>query len=73
VPDAPVAIDPAPAQDDLSEIKGIGPVYAAKLEALGIRTFADLAGADPAKLAEEFDPRAAVEDWITEAKDRVAG
>lgn len=73
VPDALETPDPGPAPDDLTEIKGIGPVYAAKLEALGIRTFTDLAGSDPIRLAEEFDPRASVEDWIGEAKDRVAG
>jgi predicted flap endonuclease-1-like 5' DNA nuclease len=71
-PEVTASMPEAAAKDDLTAIKGIGPVYAAKLSAIGIETFAALAGADPVELAAEFDPRAAVEDWISEAKDRVA-
>jgi predicted flap endonuclease-1-like 5' DNA nuclease len=43
------AAQPA-AEDDLTRIKGIGPVTASKLRQLGITTFAKLAAADPDEL-----------------------
>ncbi len=43
---------PRSAGDDLLIIEGIGPVYAAKLQAAGITTFAQLAAADNARLTE---------------------
>ena len=58
--------------DDLTEIKGIGPKYAQQLADLDIATFAALAAADPNALAGSFEARARVEDWIAQAKDRVA-
>jgi predicted flap endonuclease-1-like 5' DNA nuclease len=45
------------APDDLTVIKGIGPVVQQKLQALGIRTFDDLAAADPDTLAEQLKGR----------------
>ena len=57
--------------DDLTEIKGIGPHYAEQLGALGIRTFAALAEADPSELGEQLDARAGVEEWIAEARSRI--
>ncbi|MBT8202688.1 MAG: hypothetical protein HKN74_12195 [Acidimicrobiia bacterium] len=65
--------DPAPpaaTADDLTAIKGIGPVYAEQLSELGIRSFSDLATADAEALAGSFDGRAAVSDWIEEARSR---
>jgi polyhydroxyalkanoate synthase len=59
--------------DDLTEIKGIGPKYAALLAELGIGSFAALAAADPESLSSSVDPRARVEDWIAQAKDRTTG
>jgi predicted flap endonuclease-1-like 5' DNA nuclease len=38
--------------DDLSQVKGIGPVYRARLVEGGITTFSALATAAPARLAE---------------------
>ena len=76
VPDPKGASDRAPKPagqsppDDLTEIKGIGPAYARKLGEQGITSFADLAAAEPEVLSESFDPRAAIEDWIAQAKDR---
>jgi predicted flap endonuclease-1-like 5' DNA nuclease len=60
--------------DDLTVIKGIGPAVQKKLQALGIRTFHDLASADPATLTEQLKGRqpvsqALVRGW-TEAADR---
>ena len=64
--------DPAPSSvstvDDLTRIKGIGPVSSKKLTDIGITTFAELAAADPATVAAQFDSRANVADWIAQAK-----
>ena len=64
------------ASDDLTVIKGIGPVVQQKLHALGIRTFDDLAAADPESLAEQLKGRqpisqALVRGW-TEAAQQTA-
>jgi polyhydroxyalkanoate synthase len=56
--------------DDLTEVNGIGPVYAAKLDAAGIKTFRDLADADADRLAADAGlPRDRVVDWIGKAAD----
>ena len=39
-------------RDDLQQIKGVGKVYAARLNAAGIHTFADVARQSPERLAE---------------------
>ena len=71
-PGAPAA-DPAK-PGDLSEIKGIGPAIKTKLAQLGIKTFADLAGANPDQVAKSLDQRTVtperVRSWIAEAKKR---
>jgi predicted flap endonuclease-1-like 5' DNA nuclease len=63
-----------PQTDDLTEIKGIGPAIAERLNALGVRTFAELAAADPEELAEWIGRRPVtadrVREWIAEAKKR---
>ena len=65
---------PAPpdqqSDDDLRDIKGIGPKYAQQLKELGISSFAALAAADPEALSAAFDARAAVDDWIAQARTR---
>jgi predicted flap endonuclease-1-like 5' DNA nuclease len=58
---------PAPG-DDLSQIRGVGPVYGARLGDVGITGFAALAAADPALVAAAVGVtpgRAA--DWISQA------
>jgi len=64
------------AADDLTVIKGIGPVVQRKLHALGIRTFGDLAAADPARLTEQLKGRqpisqALVRGWTKAADQRL--
>ena len=62
---------PAAGPDPLTEIVGIGPVYAKRLQAAGIHTFAELAAATPAQLAEIIGPRAqpaSLKGWIAAAK-----
>ena len=65
-----------PQPDDLTVIRGIGPAIARKLDALGVRTFSDLAEADPndlaAKLASRPVTASRVREWVTEAKKRVS-
>lgn len=60
--------------DDLTAIKGIGPAIARKLEAEGVRTFADLAAADPEQIAARLDSRPVtaerVRSWAAEARKR---
>lgn len=64
----PAAPEPAAAPDDLTVIKGIGPVRSGHLSEEGITTFADLAAADPKSLAEQFDvAETAAADWVSEA------
>ena len=63
-----------PQADDLTVIPGIGPAIAERLNALGVRTFAELAAVDPEELAEWIGRRPVtadrVRDWIAEAKKR---
>ncbi len=70
-PAPPAAATPpaAAAADDLTEITGIGPAFAARLHELGVATFAALAGADAAELASQI-PGASEERiaaWIGQA------
>jgi predicted flap endonuclease-1-like 5' DNA nuclease len=63
--------------DDLTVIKGIGPVVQEKLHALGIRTFDDLAAADPGKLAAQLKGRQPISEtlvrgWTQAADQRTA-
>lgn len=70
---SPVAPPPADALDridDLAEVRGIGPVYSARLAAAGMPTFAALAAAEPAVVAAAAgvtEERAA--DWIAQASN----
>ena len=80
VKEAPVEKAAAPASteaDDLTEINGIGPVIAGKLEGLGITTFkqiADLTPEDVERVDSElsFKGRIDREEWISQAKAKVA-
>lgn len=65
---------PAPAaeHDDLTEIKGIGPVYAGRLAEEGIRSFRGLSEIDAATIAATVGTtEQAVADWIDQAKARL--
>jgi large subunit ribosomal protein L21 len=57
--------------DDLTKIEGIGPKIAETLQAAGISTFAELAAAEPAKIAEiiaEVRGNHVPDTWPTQAK-----
>ena len=59
--------------DDLTRIKGIGPVYQWKLRDAGFNTYKQLAYADPNQLRRMLDiknwQRVNVEHWIEQARD----
>jgi predicted flap endonuclease-1-like 5' DNA nuclease len=59
--------------DDLTRIKGIGPVFQWKLRDAGFNTYKQLAGANPDQLRRMLDikswQRVNVEYWIEQARD----
>ena len=61
--------------DDLTVIKGVGPVYQWKLRDAGFNTYQQLASADPDQLRRMLDvknwQRVNVEAWIEQARDWV--
>lgn len=64
------------AGDDLVQIVGIGPVFAARLRQAGLTTFAQVAAATPEELAaitEQSVDRVVRDDWIGQAKRLAAG
>lgn len=66
-------VGPAGEGDDLTEIKGIGDVFAARLNSAGITTFEDLAGADPETLASQIDTQATrIQEWVEQARARTS-
>ena len=59
--------------DDLSKVKGIGPVYRARLEQAGIETFSALGSASAAEIASKAEvPAEKAADWIRQAADLAA-
>lgn len=64
---------PAPSSDSLEAIKGIGPVFARRLNEAGILTFSDLARLSPEEIQAIVAPGRAsrmfdIEDWIVQAR-----
>jgi predicted flap endonuclease-1-like 5' DNA nuclease len=58
--------------DDLTDIVGIGPVYAKRLAASGITSFAELATADIATTAAAVNVAAdRVAEWVEQARQRL--
>ena len=58
--------------DDLTELSGIGPVFATRLAQAGIATFSALAVATPERVAEATGAtEAKATDWIEQAAARV--
>jgi predicted flap endonuclease-1-like 5' DNA nuclease len=59
--------------DDLSQIRGIGPVFQRKLRDIGVDSFKQLAGADPAQLRRMLGvkdwQRVNIGSWIEQARD----
>jgi predicted flap endonuclease-1-like 5' DNA nuclease len=59
--------------DDMTVVKGIGPVYQWKLRDAGVNTYAQLAAADPDQLRRMLDikdwQRVDIESWVEQARD----
>jgi predicted flap endonuclease-1-like 5' DNA nuclease len=69
-PEAPTTETPTAAsiREDLTIIKGIGPVYAARLEDAGIESLGDLASAKADTLSAAINvPAERIRHWIDEA------
>lgn len=63
---------PAKAADDLTVIRGIGPVYSTRLGSIGITTFESLIEVDPAVIADAVGvSTATVDNWIAQARTQV--
>jgi predicted flap endonuclease-1-like 5' DNA nuclease len=68
---------PMPQPDDLAKVTGIGPVFAERLVAAGLRSFRDIAESSPARLKQiagvkkwhKIDP----DLWIAEAAEFASG
>lgn len=59
----------APSSDDLTDIKGIGPVTAEKLTMAGVTTIAEVAGMRPEELGSTVGASVSTaEKWIASAK-----
>ena len=57
-----------------TDVKGVGPATADKLENIGIKTLGDLAEADPAKIVDAVGGSVdKAKSWIQDAKDILAG
>ncbi|EBA08991.1 ribosomal protein L21 [Sagittula stellata E-37] len=61
---APAAAAPAAAGDDLTQITGVGPAAAKKLNEAGITSYAQLAAVDP----ETFEATKVKPEWVEQAK-----
>ncbi|HEY8595737.1 MAG TPA: 30S ribosomal protein S2 [Devosiaceae bacterium] len=75
---APLFETPAGEADDLKKIGGVGPVLEKKLNALGVTTFAQIAGLsgeDIARVDEALSLKGRIErdDWIGQATELVKG
>jgi len=80
-PEAPAsAATPAPSEsaDDLTQLSGVGPTLAKKLNAAGVTTFSQIAAwsADDIAAMDEklsFKGRIERDDWVAQAKDLAKG
>lgn len=60
---------PAEPSGSITDVTGIGPVYATRLGEIGINTSTDLAKADAPRVAEAAQvTRARAEEWIASAR-----
>lgn len=63
---------PPTTSDDLTAVKGIGPVYASKLAAMGISSFRSLSEMAPQTVADALGISTnAAADWIAQARARM--
>lgn len=68
-PVEPPAPDEEPSPHSITDVSGIGPVYATRLEAAGVATLADLAAADAEAVAEAAEVAVTrATGWIESAR-----
>lgn len=69
---SPPLVAPRGDADDLSAIRGIGPVFKARLAAAGISRFDELTATAPERLAEIAGvPLARADEWVEQARSLV--
>lgn len=67
----PTPDPPTPPDGSITDIPGIGPVYATRLASAGINSIADLARSEPEVVADAAKvPRPRAESWIESATTR---
>ena len=75
----PTRTEPAPGDDDLTRIKGLGPKLSAMLNTMNVTSFAQIAAWDDAEIDRidsklgRFQGRIRRDDWVTQAKMLAAG
>lgn len=63
-----------PVAGGVTDVSGVGPVYATRLEAAGVATLADLAQGDAAKIAEAAEvSEGRARGWIESAQSLLEG
>ena len=63
------AAKPAQPSTEINAVEGIGPVFASRLQAAGLKTVSDLAAASPDTVAEAASVSAArARSWIEQAR-----
>lgn len=68
----PPPVAPRDDADDLTAIRGIGPVFKARLATAGISRFDELAALDPGRLAGLAGvPESRAREWIDQARNLV--
>ena len=64
---------PQATPDDLTAIKGIGPVFADRLADLGIKSFRGLSEIAPEAVADDLGTSPeTVSDWVAQARSRIS-
>lgn len=64
----------ASSPQSVTDVSGIGPVYATRLEAAGVATLSDLANGDPEEVAAAAEvPVGRAQSWIESARGLVEG
>ncbi len=67
---APAESDASDETEDLTEVRGIGPVYQHRLAEMGVTTLAELATGDPAAIADHVEvSETQVREWMDQARD----
>lgn len=67
---ATATMEDTPEPDDLTRVKGIGPVYSERLGTIGITSFSQLAAADSEAIAAKLEiAESEATSWVTQAAE----